>query len=248
MTTTAATEVRQSPIGRIVVAHDIPRDAFLYWTTADEEGSLDATLRARLLDLPTQNAASMLASCHQVHETRAARIGEAGSAWCEENDCDALWTDQRGVALAIKVADCLPVTIIDQGATVVANIHAGWRGAAAGIVTKTVRELPAGRDYSAWLGPAIRSCCFEVGDEVVGAFEAHHGDVAEFVDRNVPGSNPHLDLAGIVTRELVRAGISPDQIRDTGLCTRCPDSIFHSYRRSGSKSGRNLAVAGLADG
>lgn len=243
----ARTELRLSPLGEIVVALDTPLGSWLYWTTQGLEGRLDESTRSGLISLPEPGAATTLRSCYQIHGVRSVRQHGGAETWCEENGCDGLWTDEKGIALAIKVADCLPVTMIASDGNCVANVHAGWRGAAAGIVTETVKALPsASGDLEVWLGPAIRACCFEVGHEVIEAFEARLGDVSEFVvERGSGSSNPHLDLAGIVAMELERLGVDRASIRDTGLCTRCDHSIFHSYRRSGPNSGRNLAVTGL---
>ncbi|HEX3581414.1 MAG TPA: polyphenol oxidase family protein, partial [Thermoanaerobaculia bacterium] len=134
------------------------------------------------------------------------------------------------VALGIKVADCLPVTILDRGNHIAANIHSGWRGAAQNIVGKTLDVIGA-RNAEAWLGPSIRVCCFEVGEEVAERFDAR------FVDRSYP--KPHVDLAAYTTAVLRERGI--DRIHDSQLCTRCEGSIFHSFRRDGS-GGRNLAI------
>jgi copper oxidase (laccase) domain-containing protein len=125
------------------------------------------------------------------------------------------------------------------------NVHSGWRGASRGIVPKVIAEVEdatpfRARRASAWLGPSIRACCFEVGPEVVDQFESAFEGIGPFVDRT--RERPHLDLPGLTTELLRRAGVSPDAIFDSEVCTRCPGSIFHSYRRDRDGSGRNLAV------
>lgn len=242
--------VVDSRLGRIVVPRDAPRNAFLFWTTRDFDGRLDAETVPLILAAvgETGGRADRLETCRQVHGTTSVEVTALEDGWSECSDCDALWTGQSRIALGIKVADCLPVSIIDSSADgVVINAHAGWRGAAAGIVTKTIRQarpdgFVPGDDVQAWLGPSIRACCFEVGEEVVEAFGLSHSYTEEYVDRS--RAKPHLDLAGLVKRSLIEEGIGEDRIRDSGLCTRCPDSLFHSYRRSGPRAGRNLAVAG----
>ena len=235
-----------APFGHVLVAANAGPGRALFYTSRDFRGFLDEAaieeLRAYLLSRFGLTAA--LRTCSQVHGDRLA-TAEGGSApWCEEASCDAIWTDRREVALGIKVADCLPVSLSDPVSSTLANIHAGWRGAAAPIVTNTLRSL-AGNGFdvtaaTAWLGPSIRACCFEVGDEVVAAMSAAHGNINRFVDRS-RGPRPYLDLAGVVTEELLRAGFSSDSIFDCGICTRC-DERFHSYRRGRENAGRNLAV------
>jgi hypothetical protein len=144
-----------------------------------------------------------------------------------------LWSDQKNSALVIKTADCLPVSIIDPKNSVIANIHSGWRSTVQNITAATLTAMvfdPAAS--SAFLGPTIRACCFEVGEEVAAQFDA------KVVDRTV-GPKPHVDIAAFTTAVLRSHGIQ--NIVDTGLCTRCDGSIFHSYRRD-KRTGRNLAI------
>jgi copper oxidase (laccase) domain-containing protein len=85
---------------------------------------------------------------------------------------------------------------------------------------------------AAWLGPSIRVCCFEVGEEVAGQFDE------AFIDRT--HAKPHVDIAGLVAARLRARGVA--RVHDSALCTRCDRSIFHSYRRDGKRGGRNLAI------
>jgi copper oxidase (laccase) domain-containing protein len=86
----------------------------------------------------------------------------------------------------------------------------------------------------AYLGPSIRVCCFEVGEEVASQFDE------KYIDRS--HAKPHVDLVAFTTDILRSRGVSAMRISDSGLCTRCPDSIFHSFRREGKGGGRNLAI------
>jgi polyphenol oxidase len=90
---------------------------------------------------------------------------------------DALVTAEPGILLSVRTADCLPVLLVDARLRVVAAVHAGWRGALARVIEKTVGELrrmfgSEPENLVAALGPAIGGCCYEVGDEVVDAFRA----------------------------------------------------------------------------
>lgn len=236
--------VEPSILGRVVIPPHLPDGVALFYTTADFPGSLTAETTSLILGFAATRfaVAATLNTCRQVHGTQARRAGAGADRWIECDDCDALWTDQRQVALGIKVADCLPVTLVDPATSVVANIHAGWRGAARGIVSRTIGSMTAQSRFqassaSAWLGPAIRACCFEVGEEVVAQFE----DGRRFSDTS-RGRKPYFDLAAATKDELVKSGLAPSSIFDSGLCTRCDGSIFHSYRRSGALAGRNLAL------
>jgi polyphenol oxidase len=243
--------IRQTGIGRVLLPVIPDERAFVFWTSCDFPGYLDDGALPRLLDVieDLRGERTTLSTCEQVHGTTATRVDSAAPEWSECSRCDALWTTMRDHALGIKVADCLPVSILDPVQGFVANLHAGWRGAAAGIASSTLGELQkAGFHPSSsthvFLGPSIQLCCFEVGEEVIDAFLSRLRSAERFVDRR-RGPKPHLDLPGLVAEVLRQNGIVSANIWDAGLCTRCEGSIFHSYRRSGPSSGRNLAVAAL---
>src|SRR3954463_6355108 len=125
--------VEQSPLGRIVVAPHVPDGYALFYTTADFHGRIEPAL--------TQMIPATLFTCHQVHGKNATRVGGEKSGECDA--CDALWTDKPHTALGIKVADCLPGTLIDPERGVMANIHSGWRGAVQCIVDVTIDAIGA---------------------------------------------------------------------------------------------------------
>lgn len=244
-------QILDSSLGRIVVPSDRPPGAAIFWTTIDFDGSLDQRSTRSILETlrALGSDAERLETCRQVHGTRLIEVSGNGRGWSERSECDALWTRTRGSALGIKIADCLPVSIIDSDAddALMINIHAGWRGASAGIVRDALHSVPtAGNRFTdgarAYLGPSIRVCCFEVGDEVVDAFRITHPRADGFVDRT--RKKAHVDVAGLVRSALIEEGFASERIWDAGLCTRCEGSIFHSYRRSGPRAGRNLAVIG----
>ncbi len=174
-----------------------------------------------------------LAWCRQVHSDRAleATPGECGEA-------DALTTREVGLALAVATADCVPVIV--AGEERLAAIHAGWRGIAARIVPKTLDRMRTSDELTAWLGPAIGSCCYEVGRDVADAVVAASGSQAEIVSDDP--TKPHLHLHRAITLQLERCGLT--DIRRVDLCTRChPETA--SYRRDGQRAKRNLTFAWL---
>lgn len=222
MAVMTSASVEHTAIGRIVIPPRVPPGFRLFYTTLDFDGRVDERIRSFV-------APAELSTCHQVH----------GATVCpapvHESQCDALWTNRRRAALAIKVADCLPVSIIDAPHDVLANIHSGWRGAVQNITALTLDAAPIDPTTSAaFLGPSIRVCCFEVGEEVASQFDAR------FVDRT-RGAKPHVDIAAFTADVLRRRGFAEESVIDTKLCTRCDGSIFHSYRRQ-KRGGRNLAI------
>ena len=145
---------------------------------------------------------------------------------------DAVLARSSGRVCAVLTADCLPVLLCDDDASVVAAAHAGWRGLAAGVLENTVRQMgvPPHR-VRAWLGPAIGPQAFEVGDEVRAAFVAADPDAAAaFVARPVEGKWL-ADLFLLARRRLVAAGVI--RISGGGVCTVSAPQHFYSYRRDG---------------
>ena len=155
------------------------------------------------------------------------------------------------VVVGVRVADCLPLLLADVRTGAVAAVHCGWRSVAASIVDRTLDALfaagTAAADLRAAIGPHIRACCFEVGDEVVTALEAvAHG--VHFVAPAVATAKPHVELAAIVATQLEARGVRAAQRDDTGGCTRCDAARFYSVRRDGARSGRHLAVIATRSG
>jgi hypothetical protein len=245
--------IEQSAVGRIAVPSSLPSGLALFTTTIDFPGRLDDERAAQLLAALRDwfGVDASLATGLQVHGAQLARIGsQLPGGWREEDSCDALATRERRLALGVKVADCLPVTLFDGHAGVVAGIHSGWRGAAAAIVPSTIERLALDDAFEptravAFLGPSIRVCCFEVGEEVVEALGAAFGDVERHVDR-ARGPKPHFDLPGLTRQLLLGTGFGAGAIDDSELCTRCEGSIFHSFRRDGAAAGRNLSIAAMS--
>jgi len=177
----------------------------------------------------------------QVHGTRALSAVSAAA----RPEADALATATPGLLVGVVTADCAPVLVADRRRRVVAAVHAGWRGAAAGVLEAAVDHLrvafgarPA--DLEAVIGPAIAGCCYEVGAEVADAFRVRAGDAtAPAWTRR--GDRHHLDLR-IAARCLLRAA-GLRSVAVLGPCTACGPG-YHSYRRDGARTGRQLSFAG----
>jgi YfiH family protein len=128
----------------------------------------------------------------------------------------------------VLVADCLPVLLCDRAATVVAAVHAGWRGLSAGVVEAAVavmRAAPA--DLLAYIGPGIGPRAYEVGTEVRDAFLARDPGAEEAFARR-PGGKFLADLAALARRRLAACGVR--QVYGGGYCT-ASDPRFFSFRR-----------------
>lgn len=228
--------IEPSPLGRIAVPPHVPPGFAVFCTTRDYFGRITEELSRDLTGVARDRfgVESTLATCTQVHGVAVHRANHS-KQWRECDSCDALWSDEKHVSLGIKVADCLPVTMVDSTQSVIANAHSGWRGAVAQITAATIDAAPLNPATSyAYLGPSIRACCFEVGDEVAAQFDDR------YIDRSRPKA--HVDLVAFTTDILRGRGFAAERISDSGLCTRCEGSIFHSFRRDGKGGGRNLAI------
>lgn len=193
---------------------------------------------------------------------------------------DALITKHPGILLSVRVADCMPIFIVDYENQAIAVVHAGWRGALDRIIEKTAGEMrrifrSQPEKLIAAIGPSIRACCYEVGEELVEAFcgqfergeqffETEHAEsraaglanrrLPLFFSQSPPGhqlnepSGVHLDLVAVARCQLEQAGVPPAQIHAADFCTSCRNDLFYSFRKEGSLAGRITAVIGIRPG
>ena len=188
---------------------------------------------------------------------------EVGAEWKHDHDelrdpgfrrrGDALMTQEPGIFLLVSYADCLPVLYFDPVQRVIALAHAGWRGTTLGIAGQTVRALaerfgsrPA--DLLVGLAPAIGSCCYEVGPDVLEAFELLPGLKDSLVFRpHMDGRTDRwmLDLKETNRRQLLAAGVTAEHIEMMPFCTSCRTDLFFSHRREQGKTGRFAVLMGL---
>jgi YfiH family protein len=188
----------------------------------------------------------------QVHGDRYRIVGrkDRGKGTVIDSDIvgvDALITNERGVALCIFTADCVPVFLYDRENKAAALCHAGWRGVAGDIVLKTVDAMKASynsspKDMTAAIGPSIGPCCFNVGTDVAGVFEKMFPDTDNIVMGAAGGCR--VNLWNAVNQQLKSAGVKESDIICSGLCTSCC-SEFYSYRRDRGKTGRMISILQL---
>lgn len=162
---------------------------------------------------------------------------------------DALITNQPGLALGVTHADCLSLLIADPDHHAIAAIHAGWRGTVADIAGVTIRAMqdafgsdPAG--LLVYLGPSIGGCCNEVGPEVTSAWRdqvREFGPLAELAVTK-PGLKEHFDVPRANTLLLQRAGVQPEHIEVSAICTKCNTGTWFSHRGHGPGAGRQASL------
>jgi YfiH family protein len=188
---------------------------------------------------------SWMLSVRQVHGTDALIVDRPVTAADRfEGGWDALVTDQPGVTVVVRTADCVPVLVYDRRRRAVAAIHAGWRGALAGIVPKTI-ELMAARfaiqtgDLRVSIGPSAGPCCYEVDHAVLEPLRRDRADWPSLL-RQDRGTNARFDLKALVRRQTAEMGIPEQQITVVNVCTICHPALFYSYRREGRVNGTML--------
>jgi YfiH family protein len=192
-----------------------------------------------------------LLSVKQVHGTEALVLDRP----LTESDqftggWDALVTDQPGVTVAVRTADCVPVLVHDPWRRVVAAIHAGWRGAVAGIVPKTFTLMAdrfgsARSDLRVSIGPSVGPCCYEVDAPVLDQLRIGLPDWETVVhDYDYHRHKARLDLKALIRLQAKGAGVSASFVSAVNLCTICHDELFYSYRREGRVNG--TMVSGIS--
>lgn len=177
-----------------------------------------------------------LARCRQVHGSKVVACDRAFPAGVNlMGNADAMVTDRTGLLLVVTVADCVPVFLVEPNRRVLGLAHAGWRGAAAGVVPAALEGMKAlgaaAASIQAYLGPAICGECYEVGPEVPSALGG------------LPAGTRRVDLRAHIRQDLEALGVPPQQITVSGACTRCGSDRFYSYR-GGDRDRRMCAFLG----
>ena len=161
---------------------------------------------------------------------------------------DGLITDEPGVPLFMTFADCVPIILHDPKHHAVGLLHAGWRGTAAGIVAQAVARMEEEfgthpEDLTMAFGPAIGTCHYEVGPDVMEAFQTLGRTPPVFQ----PGSNGHVHLDLIATNKHQAMALGVERFLESAYCTACHTDLFYSHRAEGGKTGRFGVIVMLAE-
>jgi YfiH family protein len=159
-------------------------------------------------------------------------------------NCDGIITNQPNIPLMVMVADCIPVLLYDKNKKVIGAVHAGRNGTFLEIVKKAVSIMienfnSSPKDIEVSLGPSIRSCCYEVGQDLADIEKKSFGQ--KYVIKR--GDSFYLDLQSLNHDQLTSIGILKENIDISQTCTCC-DKNYFSYRRDG-KTGRFAGVIKL---
>jgi YfiH family protein len=170
--------------------------------------------------------------------------GQQTAAKVRTLPADAVVSDGRGVACAVRTADCVPILLGCRETRRVAAVHAGWRGVVQNVIGATLEVFLARgsrpEHLIAAIGPHISLAAFEVGDDVAQQLAA--ASRAEQVVALHEGGKPHVALAPIIVAQLAEFGVPSAQVEVLPGCTFSDRGSFFSYRRDGQKSGRQLSA------
>lgn len=165
-----------------------------------------------------------------LHAPTLTAASEADGLWCRDTDA---------LTVAVSTADCVPILIADASGTVAAAVHSGWRSTVAGIAENAVAALNVDPStLVAAVGPCIELAAFEVGPEVSAQFDPAFVDATSY-------AKPHIDLVGVVTSQLERAGLRTENIERVGACTHAHPERYFSYRRDGKGTGQMMSFIGF---
>ena len=232
--------------------------------TGDSRDHIDENYR-RLYGALGHSPATAVIS-QQVHGSRVAVV--AGEQRGQRLDaCDGLVTDEQGIVLLQRHADCVPILVYDPKRPAVGVAHAGWRGTLAGLAGELVRAMREAfgsrpSDLIAAIGPSIGPCCYDVGAEVQRGFIARHADAGQWLpsDGRTPAFGTAARNIGIIAPagddgrvrldlwEANRAMLAAAGVREievAGICTACNVGEFYSARAENRRNGCFGAVIAL---
>ena len=200
---------------------------------------------------------------HGIGVTRVTEelVGRGAFSWDDSiPDSDAIHTNVVDVPLLLLVADCVPVLIYDAVHHAVAVVHAGWRGAIAHIVERTIDSMHEAygtmlSDCYLFIGPSIGADSFEVSEEIAEQFRqdmralrlSQVDEVVRYIQREgQPTPTPHVDLKGYIAACVVQKGVPLEQVSISFTDTMTTDGCY-SYRRDQGRTGRMAMFAVLRD-
>lgn len=241
-----------------------PHEMNLGWTKEDDPATVAAN-RATLVAAVAQGPVAdwQLVTMRQVHGNTVATVALGSSPLATPEgkavlEADGLITNEPGLLLGVQTADCVPVLLADTRLHAVAAIHAGWRSTVARIAEHGVaameREFGSRpQDIIAAIGPAIRACCFAVGEEVREKFTAEFVYAPDLFVQELIDGRPQLyaDLHTANQRQLIGAGLHPEAITTLAECSACARTAeghrrYFSHRAEHGVTGRMMSVIGVA--
>ena len=176
----------------------------------------------------------------QTHTVNVRQVGEADAGkgiWRrrEYEDVDGLVTNVPGITLVTLYADCVPLYFVDPINRAIGLSHSGWRGTAARMGNVTIQKMKEAfgtrpENLLCAIGPSICKDCYEVGEDVAEAFRNTFGNCSETILKPRGNGKYHLDLWQANKKVLLDAGVKPEHLEITDLCTCCNPELLFSHR------------------
>jgi YfiH family protein len=193
-----------------------------------------------------------LATAWQVHGDGVKIVRNDQEVANSDDKFDALVSDMPGILAGVKTADCVPVLIGDTRTKAFAAVHAGWRGTVQSIVIRAIESMQKEycsepRDMIAAIGPCASGANYEIGQDVIDAFEKVFSTCGKYFTPTRKG-HALIDLPLANTDQLISCGVPLDNIYTAPFCTIARTDLFFSYRAEESlygKTGRLLSVIGI---
>lgn len=187
-----------------------------------------------------QGSGQAMVCVKQVHGDSVYIVDGEDKLGYEEAEADAIITNLKNIAIGILTADCVPVLIYDPVKKAGGAAHAGWKGAAFRIASKTIKAMtnefgsnPS--DMLAAIGPSIGICCYNVNSDVENEFRKRYIDASLYIKEG------RVDLKGMNLLDLKGTGLKKENISVSDICTSCRNDIFFSYRKDEKITGRQLS-------
>jgi len=263
---------RRSGYSRAFCAEDAQGELNLGFSE-EEDRSTVARNRRLLAEAISGDTNTPLVDLKQIHSSLALPATAADTDRKIPRKGDGLMTDEPGLLIGIRTADCIPILVADRKRHAVAAFHAGWRGTVQRIVESGIGRMrlqfgSRPEDLVAAIGPGIGPCCYAVGEDLLSSFESQFAYGRElfcevydadpvrtkypmlFLTQRAPGHSEigpslHLNLVEANRRQLLAAGLKARAIHIVGGCTSCHQELFFSHRGSQGHAGRMLSVIGI---
>ena len=160
---------------------------------------------------------------------------------------DAVLTKRKGILIGVHVADCVPILLYDAQKAVIGAVHAGWRGTANQILKNTVKTMRdkfrcSAENILVAVGPSIRQCCYNVGDDVNTAVQKATGEGSYHRSQD---DKLFVDLSSANVIQAMSSGIPQKNIWQSEECTCCSPLGFYSYRRTKDSAARQGGFIGM---
>ncbi|QWR77320.1 peptidoglycan editing factor PgeF [Candidatus Magnetomonas plexicatena] len=170
----------------------------------------------------------------QKHTDTIVVLRKGSSLPTPDTVADAVITDRGDIITGVQSADCVPILVYDKKRKVTGAIHAGWKGTSKGILSGVLSRFFSefesdASDILIAIGPSIKGCCYEVGDEVIRAVLNASGE-GDYIYTQLTGGK-HIDLSAANKLQALRLGINSENIWISPDCTYCTGR-YHSYRRA----------------